>query len=134
MAHLSNSSWRAKAACMAVASCSQSLVEPSMSVNRKVTVPVGGLATTLMSSLLPSRGNYISAAFSGPSVYPPKLRPVAEDSYGPCATLIEAPRSSLSFRSEVNALVDTPALAPSVFSADVLLQCTGELPKGFFDR
>jgi hypothetical protein len=27
-------------------------VEPSMSVNRKVTVPVGGLATTLMSSLL----------------------------------------------------------------------------------
>jgi hypothetical protein len=30
------------------------LVEPSMSVNRKVTVPVGGLATTTsMCSLLP---------------------------------------------------------------------------------
>jgi hypothetical protein len=25
-------------------------------------------------------------------------------------------------------------LAPAVFSADVLLQCTGELPKGLFDR
>jgi hypothetical protein len=35
---------------------------------------------------------------------------------------------------EVNELVDTPALAPAVFSADVLLQRMGELPKGFFDR
>jgi hypothetical protein len=32
---------------MAWALFSQSLVEPSMSVNRKVTVPVGGLAITL---------------------------------------------------------------------------------------
>jgi hypothetical protein len=29
------------------------LVEPSISVNRKVTVPLGGLATSSMSSLLP---------------------------------------------------------------------------------
>ena len=70
MASLSNSSWRANAACMAGASCSQSLVEPSMSVNRKVRVPVGGLATTLMSSLLPLRGHYSSACFPGPSVRP----------------------------------------------------------------
>src|SRR5215213_6947079 len=51
---------------MACASRSQSLVEPSMSVNRNVTVPVGGLATTtLMSSLLPLKGHYSSAAFPG---------------------------------------------------------------------
>ena len=36
-----------------------------MSVNRKVRVPVGGLATTLMSSLLPLRGHYSSGAFPG---------------------------------------------------------------------
>jgi hypothetical protein len=41
-----------------------------MSVNRNVTVPVGGLATTLMSSLLPLIGHYSSGAFPGPSVYP----------------------------------------------------------------
>jgi hypothetical protein len=41
-----------------------------MSVNRKVLVPVGGLATTLMSSLLPSRGHYSSATFLGFSVHP----------------------------------------------------------------
>jgi hypothetical protein len=40
-----------------------------MSVKRKVTVPVGGLvATTLMSSLLPSSGHYSSGAFPGSSV------------------------------------------------------------------
>ena len=42
-----------------------------MSVNRKVTVPVGGLATTTsMSSLLPSRGHYSSGGFLGSSVNP----------------------------------------------------------------
>ena len=39
-----------------------------MSVNRKVRVPVGGLANTLMSSLLPLRGHYSSGGFPGPSV------------------------------------------------------------------
>src|SRR5215208_1779565 len=40
-----------------------------MSVNRNVTVPVGGLATTTsMCSLLPLRGNYSSVAVPGPSV------------------------------------------------------------------
>jgi hypothetical protein len=39
-----------------------------MSVNRKVTVPVGGLATTLMSSLFPLGGHYSSGAVPGPSV------------------------------------------------------------------
>jgi hypothetical protein len=40
-----------------------------MSVNRKVTVPVGGLATTTsMCSSLPLRGHYSSAAFPGLSV------------------------------------------------------------------
>src|SRR5918999_707378 len=70
MAHLSNSSWRANAACIAGALFSQSLVEPSMSVNRKVRVPVGGLVTNSMSSLVPLRGNYSSGGFSGPSVRP----------------------------------------------------------------
>jgi hypothetical protein len=56
---------------MAGALSSQSLVEPSMSVKRKVRVPVGGLATaTSMSSLLPSRGHYSSGALPGPSVRP----------------------------------------------------------------
>src|SRR5215204_2820198 len=69
MAHLSNSSWRANAACMACGLLSHILVEPSMSVNRKVTVPEGGLATTTsMCSSLPLRGHYSSAAFPGPSV------------------------------------------------------------------
>ena len=53
MAPLSNSSCRANAACMARALFSQSLVEPSMSVNRKVRVPVGGLATTLSPPCFP---------------------------------------------------------------------------------
>ena len=54
---------------MAWVSCSQSLVEPSMSVNRKVTVPVGGLGTTVMSSLIPSRGqHYSSGGVPGPFV------------------------------------------------------------------
>src|SRR5829696_3417289 len=67
MAPLSNSSWRASAACIAGASCSQSLVEPSMSVNRNVRVPVGGLAiTSLMSSLLPLKGHYSSGGYLGP--------------------------------------------------------------------
>src|SRR5215208_5980340 len=70
MTDLSNSSWRTNAACMAGASCSQSLVEPSMSVNRNVTVPVGGLATTVVSSLLPLRGHYSTGALPGPSVHP----------------------------------------------------------------
>jgi hypothetical protein len=55
---------------MAGESCSQSLVEPSMSVNRKVRVPVGGLSTTSMSSLLPLGGHYSSGAFPGSSVNP----------------------------------------------------------------
>ena len=41
-----------------------------MSVNRNVRVPVGGLATTLMSSLLPLIGHYSSAAFPVASVHP----------------------------------------------------------------
>ena len=64
----------------------------------------------------------------------PKLRPVADDSYGSLRHPIASARSSLSFRTEANALVDTPALAPAVISADMLLQRTGELPKGLFDR
>ena len=45
------------------------LVEPSMSVNRNVTVPVGGLATTTsMCSLLPLKRHYSSGAVPGPSV------------------------------------------------------------------
>src|SRR5215211_3054686 len=69
MASLSNSSWRANAACMAGALFSHILVEPSMSVKRKVTVPEGGLATTTsMCSLLPSIGHYSSGAVSEPSV------------------------------------------------------------------
>src|SRR5918994_6315300 len=71
MADLSNSSWWANAGCMAGAFSSQRLVEPSMSVNRKVTVPVGGLATgTSMFSLLPLRRHYSSGAFPGPSIGP----------------------------------------------------------------
>jgi hypothetical protein len=45
-----------------------------MSVNIKVTVPVGGLATTLMSSLPPLRGHYSSGAFPGSSVHPSTQR------------------------------------------------------------
>src|SRR5215210_1968867 len=41
MARSRISSWRARDACIAGASCSHSLIEPSMSVKRKVTVPVG---------------------------------------------------------------------------------------------
>ena len=41
-----------------------------MSVNRKVTVPVGGLATTLMSSLLPLRGHYSSGGYYRPFLLP----------------------------------------------------------------
>jgi hypothetical protein len=37
-----------------------------MSVSRKVTVPVGGLATNSTSSLLSLRGHYSSNAFSNP--------------------------------------------------------------------
>jgi hypothetical protein len=63
---------------------------------------------------------------------------VASPKLEPCDDLLShaphpSPRSSLSFRTEANALVDTSALAPSVFSADVLLQRAGQLPKGFFD-
>src|SRR5215211_6381022 len=69
MVRLSITSWRAKAACMACGLLSHILLEPSMSVNRKVTVPVGGLATTTsMCSLLPLRGHYSSGAVLGPSV------------------------------------------------------------------
>ena len=39
-------SWRARAACIAAWCCSQRVVEPSMSVKRNVTVPVGNSATT----------------------------------------------------------------------------------------
>jgi len=42
MALLGSSSWRARAFYMAEGLLSQSLMEPSMFVNRKVTVPVGG--------------------------------------------------------------------------------------------
>src|SRR5215213_8377552 len=63
-------SCRVNATCMAWALCSQSLVEPSISVNRKVTVPVGGLATNSISSLLPLREHYSSGGFSGPSLHP----------------------------------------------------------------
>src|SRR5215211_5148473 len=45
MASLRISSWRASTSDMASGLLSQSLVEPSMSVKRKVTVPVGGLGT-----------------------------------------------------------------------------------------
>src|SRR5215204_1885187 len=66
MALLKTSSWRARAICMAWAFCSQSLV-----VNRNVTVPVGGLGTTVMSSLIPSRGqHYSSEGVPGPLVHP----------------------------------------------------------------
>ncbi len=44
MASLRIRSWQRRAARMASGLLSQSLVEPSMSVNRKVTVPVGGSA------------------------------------------------------------------------------------------
>src|SRR5918994_3108938 len=66
MVRLSITSWRASAACIACGLLSHILVEPSMSVNRKVRVPVGGLAITiLMSSLLPLRGHYSSGASLG---------------------------------------------------------------------
>src|SRR5215204_7073708 len=69
MASLRISSWRVNAACIACGLLSHIAVEPSMSVNRNVTVPVGGLATTTsMCSLLPLRGNYSSVAVPGPSV------------------------------------------------------------------
>src|SRR5918995_5211187 len=46
-----------------------------MSVNRKVTVPVGGLATTTsMSSLLPLREHYSSGTFLGSFVRPSAWR------------------------------------------------------------
>src|SRR5215213_4685374 len=91
MAFLRILSWRANAACMAGASSSQSLVEPSMSVNRKVRVPVGGLATTLMSSLLPLRGHYSSGGFLGPSAHPSAWRRAAfaEHAHPPRANLCE---------------------------------------------
>ena len=44
---------------------SQSLVEPSMSVNRKVTVPVGGLLIGFASPFL-SRGHYSSRGYKQP--------------------------------------------------------------------
>src|SRR5215213_8747403 len=65
MALLKISSWRVSAACMAGALFSQSLVEPSMSVNRNVRVPIGGLTTTQSSSLLPLKGHYSSGTFLG---------------------------------------------------------------------
>ena len=40
-----------------------------MSVKRKVRVPVGGLATALLSSLLPLMRHYSSEGFPGSSVY-----------------------------------------------------------------
>src|SRR5215218_2915610 len=70
MALLKTSSWRARAICIARPCFSQSPVEPSMSVNRKVTVPVGGPGTTVMSSLIPSRGqHYSSEGVPGPLVH-----------------------------------------------------------------
>src|ERR671933_2848764 len=45
MARRRIASWRAKAGCIARACVSQRLVLPSMSLNRKVTVPVGKLVT-----------------------------------------------------------------------------------------
>ena len=60
-----------------------------MSVKRKVRVPVGGLATTLMSSLLPLRGHYSSGAFLGSSVRPSAWRrlrsPFREPDKASCA-------------------------------------------------
>src|SRR5215213_7339783 len=70
VAFLKIASWRERAPCMGCGCLSHLFVEPSMSVNRKVTVPVGGLGTTLMSSLLPLRGHYSSGAFLGSSVHP----------------------------------------------------------------
>src|SRR5919112_5386157 len=67
MAPLSNSSWRASAACIAFWLLSHMPVEPSMSVNRNVTVPVGGLPTTTsMCSSLPLKGHYSSGGYLGP--------------------------------------------------------------------
>jgi hypothetical protein len=48
------SSWRTRAFCMADASRSHILVEPSMSVNRKVTVPVGGGTAIRCTSSFPA--------------------------------------------------------------------------------
>jgi len=53
---------------------SHSQVEPSMSLSRKVTVPAGGLAATLMSSLFPLRKHYSSGPFPGFSVHPSTYR------------------------------------------------------------
>src|SRR5829696_4589033 len=57
------SSWRERAARMASGSFSQSFVEPSMSVNRKVTVPVGG--SNITRSLLSLRGTLYNARKGG---------------------------------------------------------------------
>ena len=60
-----------------------------MSVKRKVRVPVGGLATTLSSSLLPLRGHYSSGAFLGSFVRPSPWRrirsPFGEPEKASCA-------------------------------------------------
>src|SRR5215217_2994692 len=77
MALRRTSSWRASATRMAGASSSHSLVEPAMSVNRKVTVPVGGPFITLPYSSLPSGRHYSSGALPGPSVYPSAQRRLA---------------------------------------------------------
>src|ERR671916_1453664 len=66
-------SWRASASDMASGLLSHILVEPSMSVNRKVTVPVGGLATTSTSSFFPS-GDTIAAGRFLDSLIAPSAR------------------------------------------------------------
>jgi len=48
-------SWRSRAFRMASGTVSQSLVEPSMSVNRKVTVPDGGPTNTALHRGRPAR-------------------------------------------------------------------------------
>jgi len=53
-------SWRAKARCILFASRFQSLVEPCMSVKKKVTVPVGGLLTR-SALLFPYEGTIASS-------------------------------------------------------------------------
>src|SRR5829696_1915110 len=60
MAARSSASWRARAPCIAAGCSSQRRVLPSMSVNRKVTVPVGRPAMGLL--LSPPPGALGSAA------------------------------------------------------------------------
>src|ERR671916_2694047 len=66
MATFRISSWRASASDTARESRSHILVEPSLSVNRKVTVPVGGPSITSPSSSLPLGNNIAAEHCRGP--------------------------------------------------------------------